>query len=1197
MLCVGMIPASVLAKEETPPQEESEEQAEGDEIQDNEEDKNSEAGESEEDVTEEENEEDPNAESGVNMLSAGEEETGEDTEEDDEEDYGIQTLTGTTVYPDAGTPTTGDLEWGITHSKEATNLEENPETGNLESTVTLRVQHDVDVVIVQDGTNLVNATDSLIKDLANQSDVHINCGMVIFGGTAPICWTSEDVLDLSVGANVEYLIQGLEEDAWEPDVLWNHSGSNLQAGLREAERMLEDDDKLTSSDKYIIFMSDCGARMWLNDDDEVMAKSYMIGDTQWFFDGNEDWIQRYGRWDDAHFNSNSDPSPDHIYFDYPHTFQEVWNAGQAGAPIDDYTMTFEEWQAKRDAEDIDGSVRITDAGSEPHSNTMEEYYASYEAATYHTAEEFVKAAGMANIELVTFSYYVWPINPHNYGEYINSFQEWLGDLNNITRYEYLESDDEGQTENESYIFEHILDQIKSTEVGQGTLIDEIGKTDEYDLDFIDEIERFHLIAGKDEYTCTKIEATDGATSAYGFGDPNGSDDGTTYPFILRYYKDGYTFTDPYDGTTTTYGECFVIEFNTTISKFYEYVDSEGVLYNGVSFTYDIYLTNPQEEAGVYGEYDQYGENDTGGLYTNNVAEMYPISSSGTAEPKQVFPMPTVSYRTIEVEKEWEDEDDADGIRPDDITAELLKDGKATGKTLTLSDGNGWHGSFAGLEIGPEGNEVASVTVTEGEDWSWVFDDLDKYYADGTEIEYTYVEDPVDGYNTTVNGNTVTNTKTVNLSGSVTWEDDNDAAGVRPDSVTLHICANGVRVRRIVVTADDGWKWSCDGLDKYDEDGNEIAYTVTEDTVKSYSSEVSGYTVKNTIKATQTSSVEVTSSVAPLWNTLQELDGTVTWYDGNASDRPESVTITLYRNGDLVGSTTTSAQDDWLWSFEIDSSWNYNDEFTITAEDVDGYRTNVSDNSFWLLDQYDTWDVAYIKQNEISGSVTWADNDNADKTRPDSITVYLCANGVQVVDESGNPITLTVSAGDDWAWNFGAFDSYTEEGIKLTYTVTVDEEGLDAYNVKVNGYNITSVISTSASGNKTWNDGDNADGTRPTEVTIHIYEGRAPITYSVREVSDVNGYTTAVTGDETVGFVITNTHTPGTKTTGQPTPTGSPKPGQPTPGQPTPTGSPNPGSGGPKTGDTNNIGLWVLLLVAAGAGILGTVIYRKRQKNG
>ncbi len=76
------------------------------------------------------------------------------------DDSDIQTLAERTEYPDAGIPEIDDLEWGMNLSKSATNLDE-----NYESTVTLNVQHDIDLVIVQDGTNLENATFNFLEDL------------------------------------------------------------------------------------------------------------------------------------------------------------------------------------------------------------------------------------------------------------------------------------------------------------------------------------------------------------------------------------------------------------------------------------------------------------------------------------------------------------------------------------------------------------------------------------------------------------------------------------------------------------------------------------------------------------------------------------------------------------------------------------------------------------------------------------------------------------------------------------------------------------------------------------------------------------------------------------------------------------------------------------------------------------------------
>ena len=100
---------------------------------------------------------------------------------------------------------------------------------------------------------------------------------------------------------------------------------------------------------------------------------------------------------------------------------------------------------------------------------------------------------------------------------------------------------------------------------------------------------------------------------------------------------------------------------------------------------------------------------------------------------------------------------------------------------------------------------------------------------------------------------------------------------------------------------------------------------------------------------------------------------------------------------------------------------------------------------------------------------------------------------------------------------------------------------------------------SVSVSKVWDDQNNADGTRPTSVTVHLYAdgvdtGKSEvlsdangwtatfsnlnknqtgtttaITYTIVE-DEVEGYTTQVTGDAASGFTITNTHIPPTSIT-------------------------------------------------------------------
>ena len=81
-------------------------------------------------------------------------------------------------------------------------------------------------------------------------------------------------------------------------------------------------------------------------------------------------------------------------------------------------------------------------------------------------------------------------------------------------------------------------------------------------------------------------------------------------------------------------------------------------------------------------------------------------------------------------KTWDDSDNLDGIRPEEITIRLYADGV----------------------------EIASKTVTEADGWAWTFEDLYKY-ENGAEIVYTITEDAVEGYETVIDGFNVTNVHT------------------------------------------------------------------------------------------------------------------------------------------------------------------------------------------------------------------------------------------------------------------------------------------------------------------------------------------------------------------------------------------------------------------------------------------------------
>ena len=152
------------------------------------------------------------------------------------------------------------------------------------------------------------------------------------------------------------------------------------------------------------------------------------------------------------------------------------------------------------------------------------------------------------------------------------------------------------------------------------IVDTMGyAADDYDFDFVDELAALKLTVGGVEYLGKKLETPEnGDTSTYVFDEGiTGDNQGA---FVLHYVK------APADG------EHFTLDINQPISEFAR-----------VQLTYRVRLTNPKTEAGTYGVYDRYGENNEAGLFTNNRAYLVPVDSSNTPYNALDFPKPTVSY--------------------------------------------------------------------------------------------------------------------------------------------------------------------------------------------------------------------------------------------------------------------------------------------------------------------------------------------------------------------------------------------------------------------------------------------------------------------------------------------------------------------------------------------------------------------------
>ena len=106
-----------------------------------------------------------------------------------------------------------------------------------------------------------------------------------------------------------------------------------------------------------------------------------------------------------------------------------------------------------------------------------------------------------------------------------------------------------------------------------------------------------------------------------------------------------------------------------------------------------------------------------------------------------------------------------------------------------------------------------------------------------------------------------------------WEDNNNADGNRPDSITVYLNANGAPYATAKMNAAGGWTHTFTDLPRTDAEGKEIIYTVSEAAVPMYETSINGYTIINTYVPETT-----TVSVKKIWDD-----------DGNqAKMRPKSI---------------------------------------------------------------------------------------------------------------------------------------------------------------------------------------------------------------------------------------------------------------------------------------------------------------------
>ena len=329
-----------------------------------------------------------------------------------------------------------------------------------------------------------------------------------------------------------------------------------------------------------------------------------------------------------------------------------------------------------------------------------------------------------------------------------------------------------------------------------------------------------------------------------------------------------------------------------------------ILYGTMLPIPECIYNNPNSE----GKYFQYWEAQYDHSASGNVYQFYPGEEFGITGDI-TFTATWGEQQQTPVHVMWRDAENADGLRPDKLSI------TAGGTECDIQPTKNWRVYLPG-NVKP-----ADITVN----WDKIGGDTEGQYA-------CEVREHESGYGIVIEL-THTPQQQVQAKGTVRWVDHDDAAGKRPQNVTVHLLADSRVVDSVTTTAEKGWAWDL-GERPVFVDGQKVNYSVDEDPVEGYvtytkSSEGKGFEITNVLGGAKRST---------------NLTGLVYWTDNDnaGSTRPRSVTINLFRDGEKIDTQKVVPDKGGYWVIDFEVPGSINDaSYSITEEPVEGYTTTVT----------------------------------------------------------------------------------------------------------------------------------------------------------------------------------------------------------------------------------------------------------------
>lgn len=400
-------------------------------------------------------------------------------------------------------------------------------------------------------------------------------------------------------------------------------------------------------------------------------------------------------------------------------------------------------------------------------------------------------------------------------------------------------------------------------------------------------------------------------------------------------------------------------------------------------------------------------------------------------------------------------------RPSTLTFEITRDGDPTFKVTKTVDVTV---NQIVPVMGANSTPVADPsTVTE----EWIFDDIPKLDASGNPYVYHVTEMPVQGYTSTSEGTTVTNSyvNTIEIPVTKKW------VGQEMPSVTVKLLkivtnADGTTTnvdtgKTITLDSTSSWTGKFVDIPVKDADGKDIKYTVDEENIPSYSKKIEGDTTNG---FTITNSELINIPVEKKW----------------VGPIGSEVTVNLFANGvATLKEVKLNAANSWKNSFidlpKFDDNGNLIN-YTVDEAVVANYDKQIQGDAT----------KGFIITNTNNEKVSVTTEKKWIGPKLDSITVELFMQTLESTGTFSPEVTtgkfVTLFETNNWKATYTDLPKYDANGKLIKYSVK--EVPVAGYDSSVSGYIITNtyvpkLIDIVA--NKVW---DGGPTNRP-DITVNL----------------------------------------------------------------------------------------------------------------